>query len=167
MPHSLAGVVTALLSEECISRPNVYAAYRPSAAAAAVLEALVPVADRLDDFQQREAFAAPLCLSPQFVGLVESWAAGSDWCVRAAASAHRKVFSLRRSRAHTPPPLVRRAQVCSDTSLDEGDVARLLRRVAEFLGQVSDIPHTSTELRATAKAARRLVDRPPISDLVS
>jgi hypothetical protein len=81
-PHALAGVVTALLSEECISRPNVYAAYRPSAASAAVMEQLLPLAERLEGFQQQHAFAAPISLSPQFVGLVESWAAGSDWCAR-------------------------------------------------------------------------------------
>jgi superfamily II RNA helicase len=57
--------------------------------------------------------------------------------------------------------------VCADTSLDEGDVARLLRRVGEFLGQMSDVPHTASSLRSAAKAARRLVDRPPISDLVA
>ena len=57
-------------------------------------------------------------------------------------------------------------QVCNDTSLDEGDVARLLRRIAEFLGQISDVPHTSAELRTAAKNARLLVDRPPISELL-
>ena len=59
-----------------------------------------------------------------------------------------------------------RAQVCADTSLDEGDVARLLRRIAEFLGQVADVPHTSSTLRTASKHARRMVDRPPISELV-
>ena len=57
--------------------------------------------------------------------------------------------------------------MCRDTSIDEGDVARLLRRVGEFLGQVSDVPHTAASLRTAAKAARRLVDRPPISDLIA
>ena len=57
--------------------------------------------------------------------------------------------------------------MCADTSLDEGDVARLLRRVGEFLGQLSDVPHVSASLRSAGKAASRLVDRPPISDLIS
>ena len=52
----------------------------------------------------------------------------------------------------------------SDTNLDEGDVARLLRRVSEFLGQLSDVPFISVSLRDTAKQARRLVNRAPISD---
>ena len=53
----------------------------------------------------------------------------------------------------------------SDTNLDEGDVARLLRRVSEFLGQLGDVPFLSTSLRDTAKQARKLVNRAPISDM--
>ena len=53
----------------------------------------------------------------------------------------------------------------SDTDLDEGDVARLLRRVSEFLGQLGDVPFLSTSLRDTAKQARKLVNRAPISDM--
>ena len=60
-----------------------------------------------------------------------------------------------------------RKQVCADTSLDEGDVARLLRRVGEFLGQLTDVPHISPSLRSVGKAASKLVDRPPISDLIA
>lgn len=156
-PHSLAGVVASLLSDECVSRPNIYAAYRPSPEAAAAMQQLVPLAARLEEIQQERSFMAPICLSPLFVGLVESWAAGSDWY--AAHSSPR----LRVARTHTH----RRKQVCADTSLDEGDVARLLRRVGEFLGQMGDVPHTASSLRTAAKAARRLVDRPPISDLVA
>ena len=85
-PGALAGVVTALLSEETVSRPNIYAAYRPSPAAAEAIARLTPLAEQLDELQARSAFAAPVSLAPQFVGLVESWAAGSDWCVLAIAS---------------------------------------------------------------------------------
>ena len=158
-PGALAGVVTALLSEETVSRPNTYAAYRPSPAAAEAIARLTPLAEQLDELQARSAFAAPVSLAPQFVGLVESWAAGSDWCVLASAA----LCSV----ASRAPPHTCRLQVCRDTSIDEGDVARLLRRVGEFLGQVSDVPHTAASLRITAKAARRLVDRPPISDLIA
>ena len=158
-PHALAGVVASLLSEECISRPNVYAAYRPSPEAAAAMQQLMPLAARLEEVQLARSFTAPICLSPQFVGLVESWAAGSDWWARQRWRAAGVARVL--TRVH------RRKQVCADTSLDEGDVARLLRRVGEFLGQMADVPHTSSALRSAAKTARRLVDRPPISDLVA
>jgi len=136
VPHTLAGVVTALLSDECISRPSVGAAYRPSEEAAAALEKLLPLASALDEVQVSLQFDAPIGISPHFVGLVESWAAGADW-----------------------------TQVCRDTSLDEGDVARLLRRVGEFLGSMGDVPHITQALRVSSRAAARLVDRPPISEL--
>jgi superfamily II RNA helicase len=85
-PLSLAGVVASLLSEECISRPNVYAAYRPSPDAAAAMQQLMPLAVQLEEIQQARSFTAPICLSPLFVGLVESWTAGSDWCAWQAAA---------------------------------------------------------------------------------
>lgn len=53
-----------------------------------------------------------------------------------------------------------------DTTLDEGDIARLLRRVSEFLGQLGDVPFISSSLRDAAREARRLVNRAPISDLL-
>jgi superfamily II RNA helicase len=53
-----------------------------------------------------------------------------------------------------------------DTNLDEGDIARLFRRVSEFLGQLTDVPFISSSLRDRAREARRLVNRPPISDLM-
>ena len=90
-PYALAGVVTSLLSEECINRPNVFAAYKPSPEAAAAMQQLMPLASRLEEVQFARSFTPPICLSPLFVGLVESWAAGSDWCVlrgRAAGVAH-------------------------------------------------------------------------------
>ena len=135
-PHALAGVITALLSDECISRPSAGSPYRPSEAAAAALERLIPIASKLDEMQVMCQFDAPIGLSPLFVGLAESWAAGAGW-----------------------------SQVCSDTSLDEGDVARLLRRVGEFLGSLGDVPHITQALRTSSRAAARLVDRPPISEL--
>ena len=46
-------------------------------------------------------------------------------------------------------------------------MARLLRRVGEFLGQLKDVPHVSPSLRTAGKAASKLVDRPPISDLIA
>ena len=90
-PYALAGVVTSLLSEECINRPNVFAAYKPSPEAAAAMQQLMPLASRLEEVQLARSFTPPICLSPLFVGLVESWAAGSDWCVscgHAACVAH-------------------------------------------------------------------------------
>jgi superfamily II RNA helicase len=56
--------------------------------------------------------------------------------------------------------------VCEQTNVDEGDVARLLRRVCEYLGQLGSVPYLSQALLDSAREAQRLCDRPPISDLV-
>jgi superfamily II RNA helicase len=157
-PQSLSGALTALLSDECISRPNSYTAYNPTPEVEEALRQLAPLGQQLFETQLQNGFEAPIGLSPFFTGLVESWAAGAEWCV-AVHPFPTCVFP-----AQQPHTRVRRAQVLSDTSLDEGDVARLLRRVSEFLGQLSDVPFISVNLRDTAKQARRLVNRAPISD---
>ena len=73
-----------------------------------------------------------------WAGLVELWAGGSGW-----------------------------DELRARTSVDEGDIARLLRRVCEFLSQVGDVPHLSAPLYKSARAARDALDRPPISDLMA
>ena len=80
-PQSLAGALTALLSDECISRPNSYTAYSPTPEVEAALQQLAPLAQQLADTQFQVGFEAPISLSPFFAGLVESWAAGAEWCV--------------------------------------------------------------------------------------
>jgi superfamily II RNA helicase len=74
----------------------------------------------------------------RFSGLVEAWAAGAGWF-----------------------------EVCRDTSLDEGDLARLLGRTADLLRQIIFIAHVLPGVKDNAKAALRSMNRSPISELVS
>eukprot|EP00951_Prasinocladus_malaysianus_P010645 scaffold78404_cov37-Prasinocladus_malaysianus.AAC.2 len=75
----------------------------------------------------------------RFSGLVEAWVAGSSWY-----------------------------DVTEDTTLDEGDVARLLGRTADVLRQIMYLKDlVPEELVQNAKAAYKGMNRAPISDLVS
>lgn len=134
-PHALAGLLASLLSDECVSRPGAGCAYAPSVEATEALAELLPLAERMDALQAESSFVVPVALSPAFVGLVESWARGATW-----------------------------EQVCADTSLDPGDVARLLRRVAEFAASLKDVPFLTSSLRASAKEAASLLSRAPIAE---
>jgi superfamily II RNA helicase len=71
-------------------------------------------------------------------GLVEAWASGVEW-----------------------------EQLTAAVGLDEGDVVRVLRRTADFLAQMRTIDALPRSLRARAAAAKQLVDRPPIADMLS
>ena len=79
--QGLAGALTALLSDECISRPSSYSAYSASEDVNRTLKQLAPLAEQLFETQAQAGFEAPIGLSPFFAGLVESWAAGAEWCV--------------------------------------------------------------------------------------
>jgi superfamily II RNA helicase len=70
-------------------------------------------------------------------GLIEQWALGTDWTV-----------------------------LGSNTSLDEGDIVRILRRTLDFLSQLPHVPHLPDTLRANTYRAIQLIDRFPVNERV-
>jgi superfamily II RNA helicase len=53
-------------------------------------------------------------------------------------------------------------ELCRQTSLDEGDLVRLLRRTIDLLWQVPQVPHISETLKRNAKQAVAMMKRFPI-----
>jgi len=116
----------------------VNAFYGPSEKLDVILASFVPELEDIADLQYASRIDnAPLSLSQDLAALLESWASGVSW-----------------------------SQIRSDTSLQEGDIARVFKRTAELLAQIPRAPHLSEQLKKTAKEAERLVNRPPISDLL-
>ena len=77
-----------------------------------------------------------MCLSTEMGGLVETWAAGGvTW-----------------------------RELCKDTSLDQGDVCRLLRRTVDALRQIPVAFGVSPEMARTAADAADKIDRFPVAD---
>lgn len=62
----------------------------------------------------------PCCLDSQFSGMVEAWASGLTW-----------------------------REIMMDCAMDEGDLARLLRRTIDILAQVQYSIHLLTSLILT------------------
>ena len=87
--------------------------------------------------QWRYQVAFPVWLEWDALGLVEYWAYGVEW-----------------------------TELCENTSLDEGDIVRILRRTLDFLSQIPHIPHVSPELRRLAWDASELINRFPVRDEV-
>ncbi|NJR25878.1 MAG: DEAD/DEAH box helicase [Richelia sp. CSU_2_1] len=134
-PHHLAAACAALVTE--VSRPDSWTHYSLSA------EVLEPL-NNLQKGLRRKLFqvqykhgasAIPIWLERDLVTLVEQWALGVEW-----------------------PELV------SHTSLDEGDVVRILRRTLDFLSQIPHVPHISDALRRNASRAMQLIDRFPVNE---
>ncbi len=120
-----------------ITRPDLWVRYRVPNAVEDSLEGLRPLRRQLLQAQHRYQVHLPTCLELELTGLVEAWALGCSWW-----------------------------ELCSHTSLDEGDVVRILRRVLDLLNQLPYVPHIDRELKRNAARAAQLIDRFPVRDLV-
>jgi superfamily II RNA helicase len=87
--------------------------------------------------QRRYQVALPAWLEVEFLGLVEQWALGTEW-----------------------------TDICNNTTLDEGDLVRMLRRTVDFLSQIPHVPHLPPELKQNASRAIQLIDRFPVNESV-
>lgn len=75
-------------------------------------------------------------MDSQFSGMVEAWASGLTW-----------------------------REMMMDCAMDEGDLARLLRRTIDILAQIPKLPDIDPQLQTNARNASDVMDRPPISEL--
>jgi superfamily II RNA helicase len=121
-----------------VSRPDNWTHHTASPEVEAALNGLRGIRRRLIQLQYRRQIAIPVWLETDWSGLVERWALGDEW-----------------------------ADVCSNTSLDEGDVVRILRRTLDFLSQIPHVPHLPLSLRQNAIRAIQLIDRSPVDEGVA
>ena len=136
-PHHLAAACAALVTE--VSRPDSWTHYSLSPEVLAPLDNLQKgLRHRLFKVQRRHEAAIPIWLERDLVTLVEQWALGVEWL-----------------------------ELISHTSLDEGDVVRILRRTLDFLSQIPHVPHVSDSLRRNACRAMQLIDRFPVNEAAS
>ncbi|NEQ23684.1 MAG: RNA helicase, partial [Microcoleus sp. SIO2G3] len=120
-----------------VSRPDSWTRYDRSAAVEDALAGLRGIRRQLFQLQRRYQVALPVWLETDWIALVEQWALGVEW-----------------------------PELCANTSLDEGDIVRILRRTLDFLSQVPHVPHLSEDLRRNAIRAMQLIDRFPINETV-
>lgn len=120
-----------------VSRPDSWTRYDLSGAVEEALSGLRGIRRRLFQLQRRYQVVLPVWLEYELVGLVEQWALGTDWL-----------------------------ELCTNTSLDEGDVVRILRRTLDFLSQVPHVPYASSAMKTTARDAIRMLDRFPVNETV-
>jgi superfamily II RNA helicase len=120
-----------------VSRPDSWTRYEVSNQVTDALSELRGIRRQLFQMQRRYQVALPVWLEDELIGLVENWALGVDWL-----------------------------ELCGKTSLDEGDVVRILRRTLDFLSQIPHIPHISQQLHANAVRALQLLDRFPVNESV-
>ncbi|MGB3691146.1 MAG: DEAD/DEAH box helicase [Spirulinaceae cyanobacterium] len=118
-------------------RPDSWVKYNPPQQVIEVLDNLRPLGQELNKLQNRYKVALPVWREYKLIGIVEQWALGIEW-----------------------------VELCEHTSLDEGDIVRLLRRTVDFLSQIPHIPDISGDLKKNARRAIQLMERFPVSEIV-
>jgi superfamily II RNA helicase len=121
-----------------VSRPDTWTRYGISEHTLEALEGLRGLRRQVFQQQRRREILLPVWFELDLIGLVEQWALGTDWL-----------------------------ELCENTSLDEGDVVRILRRTLDFLSQIPYVPHASRELKDNATRAMQLIDRFPINETIA
>ncbi len=120
-----------------VARPDSWTRYRLAGEVEEALGGLRNIRRRLFQLQRRHEVAAPVWLEYDLVALVEQWALGAEWL-----------------------------ELVGNTSLDEGDVVRMLRRTLDLLSQIPFVPHISQELKDNARRATQLCDRFPVNEVI-
>jgi len=119
-----------------VNRPDLWCAWSPPPAVEEALHDLRSIRRQLEHQQERAKVAFPLWWEPELTGLVHAWASGASW-----------------------------SDVIANTSLDEGDVVRVLRRTVDLLAQIPYCEAVSQQLRDNARRALRTINRFPVCEL--
>ena len=103
-----------------------------------VVEALATlrgIRRKIFQLQRRYNVALPIWLEFELIAIVEQWSLGKQW-----------------------------TELCENTTLDEGDVVRILRRTLDLLSQIPHVPHLSKDFQRNAYRAMQLIDRFPVNE---
>jgi superfamily II RNA helicase len=119
-----------------VNRPDLWCGWPPPRAAEEALHDLRGLRRELERSQERGGVVVPVWWEPELTGLVHAWARGASW-----------------------------SDVIANTSLDEGDVVRVLRRTVDLLAQVPYGEAISEQLRGNARRALRAINRFPVCEL--
>jgi superfamily II RNA helicase len=135
-PQQLAAVIAALVTES--PRPDSTVRYEISSQVDEAWKQLQKIRRSVLKVQYRHGVSLPVGIENKFlnlISLVEQWALGVEWI-----------------------------ELCDHTTLDEGDVVRLLRRTLDLLSQIPHVPHLPENLCRNAYRAMQLIDRFPVNE---
>jgi superfamily II RNA helicase len=137
-PQHLAAVIAALVTET--PRPDSRVNFNLSPEIDEAWSRLQKIRRAVLKVQYRHGVALPVGLENRYIGLiaiVEQWALGTEW-----------------------------VELCENTTLDEGDVVRILRRTLDLLSQIPHVPNLPDALQRNAYRAMQLIDRFPVNEVV-
>ncbi|MCP9839296.1 DEAD/DEAH box helicase [Synechococcus sp. J7-Johnson] len=120
-----------------VNRPDLWSGFPPPPRSEEALHDLSGLRRELLRHQERAQVVVPAWWEPELMGLVHAWARGSSW-----------------------------NDVIANTSLDEGDIVRILRRTVDLLAQVPYAEAISEQLRTTSRKALQAINRFPVCEFI-
>ena len=134
LPPAELAAVFEAISTE-VNRPDLWSAFPVPPLAEEALHDLSGIRRELLRAQERFKVVVPAWWEPELMGLVEAWAKGTTW-----------------------------NDLIANTSLDEGDVVRIMRRTVDLLAQVPYCEAISEQLRKNARLALNAINRFPVAE---
>jgi superfamily II RNA helicase len=119
-----------------VNRPDLWCGFEPPKPAEEALHDLRPLRRALEREQERGQVVVPVWWEPELTGLVAAWARGTPW-----------------------------RDLIANTSLDEGDVVRVMRRTVDLLAQIPYCEAISERLRSKARKALKSINRFPVCEI--
>ena len=135
LPAATLAAVIQAISTE-IKRPNLWSGFSPSTQSLDGLNDLVGIRRELSIAQEKSHIDIPIWFNSDLMGLVEAWSRGATW-----------------------------VDLISNTSLDEGDVVRIMRRTIDLLSQIPYCESISEKLRRNARLALKTINRFPVCEV--
>ncbi len=129
--------LAAIIQAICVDvrRPNLWCNFKPSLKVIDVFNELDGLR-KLVSFQQNKFhIEIPIYLETELTGIISEWARGKKW-----------------------------KDLVFNTSLDEGDVVRIIRRSIDVLSQIQYCIGVSNKLKNKAKLALKAINRFPVSE---
>ena len=118
-----------------VSRPDLWSGFPPPPLAEEALHDLRGLRRELLRLQEHHDVVVPVWWEPDLMGVVKAWAEGESW-----------------------------SDLIANTSLDERDVVRLMRRTVDLLAQLPYCPAISEELRRNGRRALQMINRFPVKE---
>ncbi len=129
--------LAAIIQAVCVDvrRPNLWCNFKPSRKVIDVFNELEGLRKLVVSKQNKFDIETPISLETELTGIISEWAKGKKW-----------------------------KELIFNTSLDEGDVVRILRRSIDVLSQIQYCKGVSTKLKNKAKLALKAINRFPVSE---
>ncbi len=129
--------LAAIIQAICVDvrRPNIWCNFKPSLKVIEVFNELEGLRKLVASKQNKFYIDTPIFLETELTGIISEWARGRKW-----------------------------KELIFNTSLDEGDVVRILRRSIDVLNQIQYCIGVSNRLKNKAKLALKSINRFPVSE---